>query len=36
MIIQADEDHQKCLNMYLEIVKKLKNIDNTTNLANRQ
>ena len=29
MIIQADEDHQKCLNMYLEIIKKLKNIENT-------
>jgi len=29
MIIQADEDHQKCLNMYLEIIKKLKSIENT-------
>ena len=29
MIIQVDEDHQKCLNMYLEIIKKLKNIENT-------
>jgi hypothetical protein len=28
-IIQADEDHQKCLNMYLEIIEKLKNIENT-------
>ena len=29
MIIQADEDHQKCINMYLEIIKKLKNVENT-------
>ena len=29
MIIQADEDHEKCLNMYLEIIKKLKNVENT-------
>ena len=29
MIIQVDEDHQKCINMYLEIIKKLKNIENT-------
>ena len=29
MLIQADEDHEKCLNMYLEIIKKLKNIENT-------
>ena len=28
-IIQADEDHQKCINMYLEIIKKLKNVENT-------
>ena len=29
MIIQADEDHEKCINMYLEIIKKLKNVENT-------
>ena len=29
MIIQADEDHQKCINMYLEIIKKLKKVENT-------
>ena len=29
MIIQANEDHQKCINMYLEIIKKLKNVENT-------
>ena len=29
MIIQADEDHQKCINLYLEIIKKLKNVENT-------
>ena len=29
MIIQVDEDHQKCINMYLEIIKKLKNVENT-------
>jgi hypothetical protein len=26
MIFQADEDHEKCLNMYSKIIKKLKNI----------
>ena len=26
MIPQADEDHEKCLNMYSKIIKKLKNI----------
>jgi hypothetical protein len=26
MISQADEDHEKCLNMYSKIIKKLKNI----------
>ena len=29
IIIQADEDHEKCINMYLEIIKKLKNVENT-------
>ena len=29
MVIQADEDHQKCINMYLEIIKKLKKVENT-------
>ena len=29
MIVQADEDHEKCINMYLEIIKKLKNVENT-------
>ncbi|MDC0928209.1 hypothetical protein OAQ30_04205 [Nitrosopumilus sp.] len=29
MIIQADDDHEKCINMYLEIIKKLKNVENT-------
>ena len=29
MIIQADEDHEKCINMYLEIIKKLENVENT-------
>ena len=30
MMTEADEDHQKCLNMYSQIIKKLKKIDNTT------
>ena len=29
MIIQVDEDHEKCLNMYSDIIQKLKNIENT-------
>jgi hypothetical protein len=29
MVIQVDEDHKKCLNMYLDIIQKLKNIENT-------
>ena len=29
MLIQANDDHKKCLNMYLEIIKKLTNIENT-------
>jgi len=28
-IIQADDDHEKCISMYLEIIKKLKNVENT-------
>ena len=30
MISQVDEDHQKCISMYLEIIKKLKKVENTT------
>ena len=29
ILIQANDDHKKCLNMYLEIIKKLTNIKNT-------
>ena len=29
MLIQVDEDHEKCLNMYSDIIQKLKNIENT-------
>ena len=29
MVIQVDEDHEKCLNMYSDIIQKLKNIENT-------
>ena len=29
MVIQAADDHKKCFNMYLEIIKKLTNIENT-------
>ena len=28
MVIQVDEDHEKCLNMYSDIIQKLKNIEN--------
>ena len=33
MIIQADEDHEKCINMYLEIIKKLKNVKNANKFS---
>ena len=29
MVIQVDEDHEKCLNIYSDIIQKLKNIENT-------
>ena len=29
MVVQVDEDHEKCLNMYSNIIQKLKNIGNT-------
>ena len=29
MVIQVDGDHEKCLNMYSDIIQKLKNIENT-------